>query len=209
MKGAVLWEVNKPLIVETEIKIPELMSGQVLVKLYYSGVCHSQLMEARGKRGKDPYLPHLLGHEGSGQVVAVGGAVPADKLMRRPDLKAQVSYHRLCRLQGEPQVRQTISGVLREVGAREVHVRISSPPTTHSCFYGIDTPTKGELIASNLDIGQTCEYLGADSLHYITLEKMLEIFGEQKDDFCAACFDGRYPVDVTGSDGSTNQLDLF
>jgi len=99
--------------------------------------------------------------------------------------------------------------MLREVGAREVHVRISSPPTTHSCFYGIDTPTKGELIASNLDIGQTCEYLGADSLHYITLEKMLEIFGEQKDDFCAACFDGRYPVDVTGSDGSNNQLDLF
>ena len=99
--------------------------------------------------------------------------------------------------------------MLREVGAKEVHVRISSPPTTHSCFYGIDTPTKGELIASNLDIDQTCEYLGADSLHYITLEKMLEIFGEQKDDFCAACFDGRYPVDVTGSDGSANQLDLF
>ena len=99
--------------------------------------------------------------------------------------------------------------MLREVGAKEVHVRISSPPTTHSCFYGIDTPTKGELIASNLDIDQICEYLGADSLHYITLEKMLEIFGEQKNDFCAACFDGRYPVDVTGSDGSTKQLDLF
>ena len=99
--------------------------------------------------------------------------------------------------------------MLREVGAREVHVRISSPPTTHSCFYGIDTPTKGELIASNMDIDQTCKYLGADSLHYISLEKMLEIFGEQKDDFCAACFDGRYPVDVTGSDGGAKQLGLF
>ena len=99
--------------------------------------------------------------------------------------------------------------MLREVGAREVHVRISSPPTTHSCFYGIDTPTKGELIASNMDIDQTCKYLGADSLHYMSLEKMLKIFGEQKDDFCAACFDGRYPVDVTGSDGSTKQLGLF
>ena len=99
--------------------------------------------------------------------------------------------------------------MLREVGAREVHVRISSPPTTHSCFYGIDTPTKGELIASNMDIDQTCEYLGADSLYYISLEKMLEIFGEQKGDFCAACFDGRYPVDVTGSDGNTKQLGLF
>ena len=99
--------------------------------------------------------------------------------------------------------------MLREIGAREVHVRISSPPTTHSCFYGIDTPTKGELIASNMSIDQTCEYLGADSLHYLTLEKMLDIFGEQKNDFCAACFDGRYPVDVTGSDGSTKQLGLF
>ena len=99
--------------------------------------------------------------------------------------------------------------MLREVGAREVHVRISSPPTTHSCFYGIDTPTKGELIASNMDVDQTCEYLGADSLHYMSLEKMLEIFGEQKDDFCAACFDGRYPIDVTGSDGNTKQLGLF
>ncbi|MBT3515432.1 MAG: amidophosphoribosyltransferase [Nitrospina sp.] len=99
--------------------------------------------------------------------------------------------------------------MLREVGAREVHVRISSPPTTHSCFYGIDTPTKNELIASNMDTEQTRQYLGADSLHYISLEKMLSIFGEQKDDFCAACFDGRYPVDVTSPDGSTKQLGLF
>jgi amidophosphoribosyltransferase len=99
--------------------------------------------------------------------------------------------------------------MLREVGALEVHVRISSPPTTHSCFYGIDTPTKSELIASNMDIEQTREYLGADSLHYISLARMLDIFGEQKDDFCAACFDGRYPVDVTGPDGSTKQLGLF
>ena len=99
--------------------------------------------------------------------------------------------------------------MLREVGAKEVHFRISSPPTTHPCFYGIDTPNKEELIASTMDISQTCEYLGADSLHYLTLEKMLDIFGDQKDNFCAACFDGRYPVDVTGSDGSANQLDLF
>jgi amidophosphoribosyltransferase len=99
--------------------------------------------------------------------------------------------------------------MLREVGALEVHVRISSPPTTHSCFYGIDTPTKSELIASNMDVEQTREYLGADSLHYISLKRMLSIFGEQKDDFCAACFDGHYPVDVTGADENTKQLGLF
>jgi amidophosphoribosyltransferase len=99
--------------------------------------------------------------------------------------------------------------MLRDVGAKEVHVRVSSPPTMHSCFYGIDTPNSGELIASNMDVEQTRKYLGADSLYYITLEKMLEIFGEQKGDFCAACFDGNYPVDVTSSDDQTKQLGLF
>ena len=99
--------------------------------------------------------------------------------------------------------------MLREVGAKEVHVRISSPPTTHSCFYGIDTPTKGELIASNMDLDQTCEYLGADSIHYLTLEKMLDIFGKQRDKFCSACFDGHYPVDVEGLDSDAKQLGLF
>ncbi|MFC2117215.1 zinc-binding dehydrogenase [Bacteroidota bacterium] len=75
MQAAVLWEVNKPLIVEDEIEIPSLEYGQVLVKMAYSGVCHSQLMEARGRRGEDRYLPHLLGHEGSGEVIALGAGV--------------------------------------------------------------------------------------------------------------------------------------
>jgi S-(hydroxymethyl)glutathione dehydrogenase / alcohol dehydrogenase len=75
MRGAVLWEIGKPLRVEDQIEIPTLEDGQVLVKLSYSGICHSQLMEVRGKRGKDRYLPHLLGHEGSGQVVATGNGV--------------------------------------------------------------------------------------------------------------------------------------
>jgi len=75
MRGAVLWETGKPLSVEDQIKIPSLKEGQVLVKLSFSGVCHSQLMEVRGKRGKDNYLPHLLGHEGSGKVVAIGRGV--------------------------------------------------------------------------------------------------------------------------------------
>ena len=73
--------------------------------------------------------------------------------------------------------------MLREVGAKEIHVRISSPPTTYSCFYGIDTPTKEELIASNMDLEQTREYLGADSLHYLGLEKMLDVFGDDREKF--------------------------
>lgn len=72
MKAAVLNALNVPLRVRNDIELPALRHGQVLVKLAYSGVCHSQLMEARGRRGKDAYLPHLLGHEGSGVVVKVG-----------------------------------------------------------------------------------------------------------------------------------------
>jgi len=70
-RAAVLYELNKPLVIE-EIEIPELKSGQVLVKIFYSGVCHSQLMEARGRRGEDKYLPHLLGHEATAEVVEIG-----------------------------------------------------------------------------------------------------------------------------------------
>lgn len=72
--GAVLHELNQPLRIE-ELELPELQRGQVLVKILYSGVCRSQVMECRGGRGADPWLPHMLGHEGSGQVVAVGEGV--------------------------------------------------------------------------------------------------------------------------------------
>jgi len=69
MKAAVLWECGKPLSIESRVEIPKLMSGQVLVKMAFSGVCRSQLMEVSGQRGEDKYLPHLLGHEGCGKVV--------------------------------------------------------------------------------------------------------------------------------------------
>lgn len=72
--AAILFELNQPLRLE-EIVLPELLPGQVLVKIFYSGICRSQVMECRGGRGADPWLPHMLGHEGSGQVVAVGEGV--------------------------------------------------------------------------------------------------------------------------------------
>jgi S-(hydroxymethyl)glutathione dehydrogenase / alcohol dehydrogenase len=75
MKAAVLWECGKPLSIEEGIEVPELMSGQVLVKMAFSGVCRSQLMEVSGQRGEDKYLPHLLGHEGCGQVVSIASDV--------------------------------------------------------------------------------------------------------------------------------------
>lgn len=72
MKAAVLYELGQPLQIAGNISVPALKRGQVLVRFAYSGVCHSQLMEARGMRGPDRFLPHLLGHEGSGFVEAIG-----------------------------------------------------------------------------------------------------------------------------------------
>ena len=72
--AAILFELGKPLVIQ-EVEIPSLLAGQVLVKVLYSGVCRSQLMEASGSRGPDAWLPHLLGHEGSGIVLKVGSEV--------------------------------------------------------------------------------------------------------------------------------------
>lgn len=73
-KAAVLYEINSPLVIQ-DLDIPELKAGQVLVKIAYSGVCHSQLNEIKGWKGEDKFLPHVLGHEGSGTVEAVGPGV--------------------------------------------------------------------------------------------------------------------------------------
>lgn len=75
MRAAVLHVLNEPLRIVSGIEVPSLNPGQVLVRVAFSGVCHSQLMEARGKRGPDRYLPHLLGHEATGTVEAVGAGV--------------------------------------------------------------------------------------------------------------------------------------
>ncbi|MCE1228677.1 MAG: amidophosphoribosyltransferase [Firmicutes bacterium] len=85
--------------------------------------------------------------------------------------------------------------MVKQAGAAEVHLRISSPPTTHSCFYGIDTPTRDQLIAAQKSIPEICEYIGADSLGFLTLEDLHHAMGDQGGQgFCYACFDGKYPV---------------
>jgi amidophosphoribosyltransferase len=84
--------------------------------------------------------------------------------------------------------------MLREAGAREVHVRISSPPVKWPCFYGIDFATRAELIANGLSTEEICASIGADSLAYISLEQLVEATTVPQDDLCRACFDGIYPV---------------
>ena len=86
--------------------------------------------------------------------------------------------------------------MLREAGAREVHLRISSPPYRWPCFYGLDTGTRGELIAAGLDVEQIREYVDADSLAYLSLDDLQRAIGVPGAGFCTACLTGEYPVAV-------------
>ncbi len=90
-----------------------------------------------------------------------------------------------------------IVNLLREAGATEVHVRISSPPFKWPCFFGTDVPTRKELIANHYDVEDTARYIGADSLDYLSIENLLKIAPDSNRDFCCACFTGNYPIDVS------------
>ena len=86
-----------------------------------------------------------------------------------------------------------LTKLIKHAGAKEVHLRIGSPPVKNSCFYGIDTPTRKELIANNKKIEEIRDFIGADSLKYFTIEQLRKTVKEPKN-FCYACFDGNYPV---------------
>jgi amidophosphoribosyltransferase len=98
--------------------------------------------------------------------------------------------------------------MIRQAGAREVHMRISSPPTTNPCYYGIDTPTREELIASTHTLEQTRTYLGADSLAYLSMPGLYAFTDRTKNGFCDACFSGQYPLSLD-DEQRTRQLHLF
>ena len=90
--------------------------------------------------------------------------------------------------------------MLREAGAREVHVRISSPPVKWPCFYGIDFATRAELIANGLSVDEVCTSIGADSLAYVGLDELVEATTLPASRLCRACFDGEYPVALPEED---------
>lgn len=102
---------------------------------------------------------------------------------------------------------------LREAGAKEVHVRVSCPPVRNPCFYGVDFPTRDELIAGHEDVETIREFIGADSLGYLSLEGLFLSF-EGRHCFCDACFSGEYPTEIACKDGKralesmSNELNL-
>ena len=86
--------------------------------------------------------------------------------------------------------------MVREAGAREVHMRISCPPTVSPCYYGVDTPRKSELIAAQMTTEEVCRYIEADSLGYLSMDGMLAAIGFENDSVCVACWNGEYPTAV-------------
>jgi amidophosphoribosyltransferase len=84
--------------------------------------------------------------------------------------------------------------MLKEAGASEVHMRVSSPPTTDPCFYGVDTPNKDKLIAANMSQDDICKFIEADSLAYLDEASLLRSVNAKDESYCTACFTGKYIV---------------
>jgi amidophosphoribosyltransferase len=93
---------------------------------------------------------------------------------------------------------------MRDAGAREVHMRIASPPTRHSCFYGVDTPERAKLLAAQMSVEQMRDYINADSLAFISIEGLYRALGEERaagsPQRCDACFTGEYPTQLTDAE---------
>ncbi|HSG95292.1 MAG TPA: amidophosphoribosyltransferase, partial [Afifellaceae bacterium] len=106
--------------------------------------------------------------------------------------------------------------MMRDAGAREIHMRIASPPTTDPCFYGVDTPEKSKLLASRMSIEEMAEYIRVDSLRFLSIDGLYRAVGEARRDpdapqYCDACFTGAYPTALTDKDGAgdVRQLNLL
>lgn len=103
--------------------------------------------------------------------------------------------------------------MVRDAGASQVHFRIASPPTTHSCFYGVDTPNKEELLAHRMNVEEMRQYIQADSLAFVSIDGLYRAMGEPARDaaapqFCDACFSGSYPIELTDISGGRENAQL-
>jgi amidophosphoribosyltransferase len=103
--------------------------------------------------------------------------------------------------------------MLREAGAREVHMRIASPPTRHSCFYGVDTPERAKLLAAGMNVAEMNDYIRADSLAFVSIDGLYRALGEARRDeaepqHCDACFSGDYPTHLTDQEDLEKRHEL-
>jgi amidophosphoribosyltransferase len=100
-----------------------------------------------------------------------------------------------------------IVNMVREAGATEVHMRVASPPNTHSCFYGVDTPSRDELLAARLDVPGMASFIGVDSLAFLSVDGLYRAAGQaggrfaNAPQYCDACLTGEYPIPLVDRDG--------
>jgi amidophosphoribosyltransferase len=86
--------------------------------------------------------------------------------------------------------------MLKKAGAKEIHMRVCAPPIKYPCFFGVDMATRAELIAAQKSIPEICKYIGADSLGYLSINGLLKAVDQPRENFCLACFNGEYPIEV-------------
>jgi amidophosphoribosyltransferase len=184
--GEILWR-ESPLDAELVISIPDsgnpaangfakasgIPQGDGLIKNRYVArtfIQPGQELRRHGLRMKFNPLPEVVGGK---RIVVVDDSIVRGNTTRQ------------------------IIGMLRDAGASEVHLRISSPPIRHPCHYGIDMSTRQEMIAHDRTVAQVARELGADSLAYLSLEGLYEAIGSGRDTHCDACFTGEYPLERT------------
>ncbi|HUS61006.1 MAG TPA: amidophosphoribosyltransferase, partial [Acidimicrobiales bacterium] len=188
----------------TRQRMGELLAEQAPVEAdMVMGVPESGVPAAEGfaRRSGIPYGQGLIKNRYIGRTFIAPQQSMRDQAVRRKlnPLKENIRGKRIVMVD-DSIVRGTnmkaLVGMLREAGAREVHLRISSPPYRWPCFYGMDTGTRGELIAANLTVSEIQDYVGADSLAFISIENLEAAIAAPGAGFCDACLTGKYPVAI-------------
>jgi amidophosphoribosyltransferase len=186
------------------IRMGELLAEQQPVEAdMVMGVPDSGLPAAEGfaRRSGIPYGQGLVKNRYIGRTFILPGQRLRDRGVRRKlnPLRENIAGKRLV-VVDDSIVRGTTTRamvrMLKDAGAAEVHMRVSSPPLRWPCFYGMDFGTKGELLAANMALGEIQEYLDVDSLAYLSLENLVAAVDAPGAGFCSACLTGEYPVDV-------------
>lgn len=186
-------------------------AGHILAKKFpvdadiVSGVPDSAIIAARGyaETSGIPYVESLNKNRYVGRtfIQPEQGAREIGVSIKMNAIKANIKGKRIV-LIDDSIVRGTTSrkivDLLRKMGAKEVHIRICSPIIKHPCFFGIDIQSSSQLIASNYDCDEVCNYIGADSLAYLEIEDLAETVKDCNLDFCMGCFNGKYPMDISG-----------
>ncbi len=185
-------------------RMGELLAGQAPVAAdMVMGVPDSGVPAGEGyaKASGIPYGQGLVKNRYIGRTFITPGQAARDAGVRRKlnPLRENIAGKRLVVVDDSIVRGTTTRGMvkmLREAGAREVHLRISSPPFKWPCFYGIDTPTRDELLAATLPLEEIEAFLAVDSLEYLTLDNLVEAIDAPGAGFCSACLDGEYPEAV-------------